>query len=48
MQGAFPLFLGRAELDRVVADLENFRTALLSQPDRLFGGDLGAFARATG
>ncbi|MBS2533950.1 hypothetical protein KGQ20_14340 [Catenulispora sp. NF23] len=43
-----PLFLGRQELDRVVADLENFRAALVSLPDKVFGGDLAAFARAAG
>ncbi|GGU96737.1 hypothetical protein GCM10010211_75090 [Streptomyces albospinus] len=43
-----PLFLGHEERERLMADLETFRTALLSLPDRLFDGDLGAFARAVG
>ena len=43
-----PLFLGQPESQRVNADLQHVRTALVSLPDRLFGGDLAAFARATG
>ncbi|MFJ6795415.1 hypothetical protein [Streptomyces sp. NPDC091268] len=43
-----PLFLGRAEQVRLHADLENLRTALASLPDKLFGGDFAAFARAVG
>jgi hypothetical protein len=43
-----PVFLGRPERDRLHADVENLRTALVSLPDRLFGGDLAAFARAAG
>ncbi|MBT2396903.1 hypothetical protein [Streptomyces sp. ISL-100] len=43
-----PLFLGHQEQTRLAADLENMRTALVSLPDRLFGGDLAAFARAVG
>jgi len=43
-----PLFLGHDEQVRLAADLENLRTALVSLPDRLFGGDLAAFARAVG
>lgn len=43
-----PVFLGRAERDRLHADLENLRVALTTLPDRLFGGDLAAFARAAG
>lgn len=43
-----PLFLGAAERAQLHADLENLRAALVSLPDRLFGGDLGAFARAVG
>jgi hypothetical protein len=45
---ARPLFLGHDERDRLYADLANLRGALVSLPDRLFGGDLGAFARAVG
>lgn len=43
-----PVFLGREEQQRLAADLENFRSALLSLPDRLYDGDLAAFARAVG
>jgi hypothetical protein len=43
-----PLFLGRAESERLNADLQHVRAALVSLPDRLFGGDLAAFARAAG
>lgn len=43
-----PLFLGRDEQQRLHADLENLRSALVSLPDRLFGGDVAAFARAVG
>jgi hypothetical protein len=43
-----PMFLGRAEQERAYADLENLRTALGALPDRLFGGDFAAFARAVG
>jgi hypothetical protein len=43
-----PLFIGAAERDQLHADLENLRTALTCLPDRLFGGDLAAFARAAG
>jgi hypothetical protein len=50
-QGRFlsrPLFLGHKEQARIAADLENLRTALVSLPDRLFGGDLATFASAVG
>jgi hypothetical protein len=43
-----PVFAGRRERDRLHADVENLRAALISLPDRLFGGDLAAFARAVG
>ncbi|WP_030062306.1 hypothetical protein [Streptomyces novaecaesareae] len=43
-----PLFLGHEEKTRLAADLELFRGALLSLPDRLFGGDLAAFGEAVG
>ncbi|MCP2335922.1 hypothetical protein [Actinomadura rupiterrae] len=43
-----PVFLGREEQQQLAADLENFRSALLSLPDKLYGGDLAAFARAVG
>ncbi len=43
-----PLFIGHAERVRLHADLENLRTALAGLPDRLFGGDFAAFARAVG
>jgi hypothetical protein len=43
-----PLFIGREEREQLHADLENLRSALISLPDRLYGGDLAAFARAVG
>lgn len=43
-----PLFLGRAERVQLETDLLNLRAALVSLPDRLYGGDLSAFARAVG
>jgi hypothetical protein len=43
-----PLFIGQAERDQLNDDLQHVRTALISLPDRLFGGDLAAFARACG
>jgi hypothetical protein len=43
-----PLFLGLQEWQQLQADLANLRSALVSLPDRLFGGDLAAFARAIG
>ena len=43
-----PVFLDRAERDRLEADLRLLHTALTALPDRLFGGDLGGFARAAG
>ncbi|MFD9353183.1 hypothetical protein [Streptomyces sp. NPDC060031] len=43
-----PLFLGRAEQVRLHTDLENLRAALAGLPDKLFGGDFAAFARAVG
>jgi len=45
---ARPLFLGGAERDQLEADLRILRSALVSLPDRLYGGDLPAFARAVG
>jgi len=43
-----PVFLGQPERDLLHADVENLRTALFSLPDRLFGGDVAAFAKAVG
>lgn len=43
-----PLFLGRAERVQLETDLVNLRAALINLPDRLYGGDLTAFARAVG
>ena len=43
-----PAFLDRAERDRLEEDLGRLYTAMVSLPDRLFGGDLAAFARAAG
>ncbi|HEY3734608.1 MAG TPA: hypothetical protein VGL63_11900 [Streptosporangiaceae bacterium] len=56
MQNAFykgqylsrPLFLGADECQQLYADLECLRAALVSLPDRLYGGDLAAFSRAVG
>jgi len=45
---ARPLFLGAAEKEQLATDLINVRAALISLPDRLYGGDLTAFARAVG
>ena len=39
---------GRAERDLLESDLRHLQTALTALPDRLFGGDLGGFARAAG
>jgi hypothetical protein len=43
-----PAFLGSEERVRLDRDLGNLYTALAAIPGRLFGGDLGAFARAAG
>lgn len=43
-----PLFLGADERARLETDLDNLRSALLALPDRLYDGDLAAFARAVG
>src|ERR1700727_1354246 len=43
-----PLFLGHEEAAQLHADLTQVRSALVSLPNRLFGGDLAAFARAAG
>lgn len=43
-----PLFIGNAECRQLHADVQNVRTALLSLPARLFGGDFAAFAQAAG
>jgi hypothetical protein len=43
-----PGFLERAQVDQLAADLEMLYTCVTSLPDRLFGGDLGAFAASTG
>jgi histidinol-phosphate aminotransferase len=45
---ARPVFLGRAEQVQAHGDLENLRTALSRLPEKLFGGDFAAFARAVG
>ncbi|MER7847746.1 hypothetical protein ABTZ03_27820 [Kitasatospora sp. NPDC096077] len=45
---ARPLFLGHQEHEQLMADLDTLHAALFSLPDRLFDGDLGAFARAVG
>jgi hypothetical protein len=43
-----PGFLERAQVDQLAADLEMLYSCVTSLPDRLFGGDLGAFAASTG
>ena len=43
-----PLFIGYSECQQLYMDVENVRTALLSLPDRLYGGDFAAFAHAAG
>jgi len=43
-----PVFLDHAEHAQLVADLSHLYAALTRLPDRGFGGDLGAFARAAG
>jgi hypothetical protein len=43
-----PLFLGHAESIQLNADLQHLRTALVSLPARMYGGDLAAFGRAMG
>lgn len=41
-----PVFLDRAEQEQLATDLNNLLSALTRLPERLFGGDLAAFARA--
>jgi hypothetical protein len=43
-----PAFLDQVERDQLDSDLLHLRAALTALPDRLYGGDLGAFARAAG
>ena len=43
-----PAFLDRATIDRLTSDLAELHGALTGLPDRLFGGDMAAFARAVG
>jgi len=43
-----PGLLERAQVDQLAADLEMLYSCVTSLPDRLFGGDLGAFAASTG
>jgi hypothetical protein len=43
-----PVFCGQAETEQLHADVEALRALLVSLPDRLYGGDLGRFARAAG
>jgi hypothetical protein len=43
-----PVFLGREEYRQLADDVENLYYAIVALPDRLFGGDLPAFARAVG
>ena len=43
-----PMFLGHEEKEQLYVDVETVRRAVVSLPDRLFGGDVQAFARAVG
>jgi len=43
-----PGLLGHAEQTQLAADLANLHAALTALPDRMFGGDVAAFARAVG
>ncbi len=43
-----PLFLGHAESEQLNTDLQHVRTALISLPDLLYGGDLAALGKASG
>jgi hypothetical protein len=43
-----PAFVSRDEVAVLEHDLNHLHTALTALPDRLFGGDLAAFARAAG
>jgi len=43
-----PMFLTAPEHSQLTQDLVNLRSALVSLPDLLFGGDMAAFARAVG
>ncbi|HEY7144587.1 MAG TPA: hypothetical protein VH637_10090 [Streptosporangiaceae bacterium] len=43
-----PVLATRADAGQLYADVETVRGMLVSLPDRLFGGDLAAFARAAG
>lgn len=43
-----PVFLGYEETQQLYTDVSNVRRALVSLPDRLYGGDVAAFARAIG
>lgn len=43
-----PLFVGEAERRRLYADVETVRRMLVSLPERLYRGDIAAFARDAG
>jgi hypothetical protein len=43
-----PLFLGREECEQLANDILTMHAALISLPDKLYGGDLAAFARSVG
>jgi hypothetical protein len=43
-----PLLAEHGEVMRLYADVETLRAAIVSLPERLYGGDLAAFARAVG
>ena len=43
-----PVFLEKVDVARIAADVERLHAALISLPDRLFGGDVAAFGRAVG
>jgi len=43
-----PLFLGHEETEQLSNDILTMHAALISLPDKLYGGDLAAFGRAVG
>ncbi|MDX3001890.1 hypothetical protein PWY87_09440 [Kribbella solani] len=43
-----PLFLGAEETEQLARDMLTMRAALVSLPDKLYGGDFAAFGRAVG
>jgi hypothetical protein len=43
-----PVFISQPERDQLYHDVETVRAAVVSLPDRLYGGDFAAFAHAVG